>query len=137
MTLSHSIRHKPPPHPHPHPHSPPHPYSLLHVYPNPIPYPSPFTSHPSPPHPPQVLALDLGDPYDFLSSAVTPPDPNNIRDALLYLDDLCAVSLDAKDREQYKVLESFGAHAAQEQAQGQGQGQVAKRAAGGVHYNSG
>ena len=37
------------------------------------------------------MALDLGDPYDFLASAISPPDTNSVRNALMFLDGLSAV----------------------------------------------
>jgi HrpA-like RNA helicase len=33
----------------------------------------------------QILALDLGDPYDFLEAAISPPESLSIRNALKFL----------------------------------------------------
>ena len=43
------------------------------------------------------MALDLGDPYEFLSSAISPPETNSVRNALLFLDGLSAVYIDDND----------------------------------------
>lgn len=42
----------------------------------------------------QVLALDLGDPYDFLALAISPPERKSIKNALLFLDNLNAVNVE-------------------------------------------
>ena len=42
----------------------------------------------------QVLALDLGDPYEFLGSALTPPETIAVTNAILYLESLNAVLVD-------------------------------------------
>ena len=41
----------------------------------------------------QVMALDLGNPYEFLSKAISPPDESSVLNALRYLDSLNAVYL--------------------------------------------
>jgi ATP-dependent RNA helicase DHX57 len=41
----------------------------------------------------QILALDLGDPFEFLLSAVSPPTAVSIRHALAYLDSIGATTL--------------------------------------------
>jgi HrpA-like RNA helicase len=40
-----------------------------------------------------VLALDLGDPYEFLRNAISPPEHQSISQAVLYLESLNAVSI--------------------------------------------
>jgi HrpA-like RNA helicase len=45
----------------------------------------------------QILALDLGDPYTFLESAISPPENMSIRNALRFLDNLNAVVLEDDD----------------------------------------
>jgi hypothetical protein len=39
----------------------------------------------------QILALDLGDPYVFLESAISPPESMSIRNALKFLGVWCVV----------------------------------------------
>ena len=48
----------------------------------------------------QVLALDLGDPYTFLASALSPPDQENIRVALQFLENLNAVQIQEIDQDE-------------------------------------
>jgi HrpA-like RNA helicase len=43
----------------------------------------------------QILALDLGEPYEFLGQAVTPPAPKSIKNALIHLASLNAVTIDS------------------------------------------
>ena len=45
----------------------------------------------------QILALDLGDPYEFLAAAVSPPDITSIRNAILFLDSLSAIRVGDED----------------------------------------
>jgi hypothetical protein len=45
----------------------------------------------------QVLALELGDPYQFLSEALSPPNQRSISNAILYLESLNALSIDNYD----------------------------------------
>ena len=45
----------------------------------------------------QILALDLGDPYTFLESAISPPDSLSIRNALRFLDNLSAVVVEGDE----------------------------------------
>lgn len=45
----------------------------------------------------QILALELGDPYEFLGKALSPPDPSAIKNALVFLDNLSAVNLENRD----------------------------------------
>ena len=42
----------------------------------------------------QILALDLGDPFEFLGSAISPPSSEAIGQAIMFLDDLDAVYLE-------------------------------------------
>jgi hypothetical protein len=44
-----------------------------------------------------VLALELGDPYQFLSEALSPPNERSISNAILYLESLNALSIDNYD----------------------------------------
>jgi hypothetical protein len=43
------------------------------------------------------LALDLGDPYQFLSEALTPPEPRSVTNAIIYLESLNALSIENFD----------------------------------------
>jgi hypothetical protein len=43
------------------------------------------------------LALDLGDPYEFLSEALTPPEPSSVTNAIVYLESLNALSIEDYD----------------------------------------
>jgi ATP-dependent RNA helicase DHX36 len=51
----------------------------------------------------QVLALDLGDPYDFLASAISPPERKSIKNSLLYLDNLNAVNIEENARKPQSI----------------------------------
>lgn len=42
----------------------------------------------------QILALDLGDPFEFLGSALSPPDAASVQNAIQYLEALSAVYVD-------------------------------------------
>ena len=45
----------------------------------------------------QILALDLGDPFEFLGSAISPPNTAHVRNAIMHLDALSAVSTENND----------------------------------------
>ena len=57
------------------------------------------------------MALDLGDPYEFLASAISPPDTNSVRNALMFLDGLSAVYIhDEGDNEVVNETDDNGKH---------------------------